>query len=57
MNICFHSIRLFQAEALDVEGKYNSLKEEAEALTKKLKVFEKKYKEAKQEVSDKTSFE
>ncbi|CAF0926166.1 unnamed protein product [Adineta ricciae] len=41
-----------EAEALDVEGKYNSLKEEAEALTKKLRVFEKKYKDAKQELLD-----
>ena len=40
----------FQAEALDVQVKYASLKEEAADLTKKLKIFEKKYSEAKQEV-------
>jgi len=35
---------------LDVQVKYASLKEEAADLTKKLKIFEKKYSEAKQEV-------
>lgn len=43
--ICF-----FKAETLDVQVKYATLKEEAEDLTRKLKIFGKKYQEAKREV-------
>lgn len=40
----------FQAETLDVQVKYTTLKEEAEDLTRKLKIFGKKYQDAKREV-------
>ncbi|CAF3201396.1 unnamed protein product [Rotaria socialis] len=41
-----------EAETLDVRGKYATLKEEAEDLTRKLKIFGKKYQEAKRELVD-----
>jgi len=41
-----------EAETLDVQVKYASLKEEAADLTRKLKIFEKKYDEGKRELVD-----
>ncbi|CAF2739717.1 unnamed protein product [Rotaria sp. Silwood2] len=41
-----------EAETLDVQVKYATLKEEAEDLTRKLKIFGKKYQEAKRELMD-----
>jgi hypothetical protein len=44
------SFFFIQAETLDVQVKYATLKEEAQDLTRKLKIFGKKYQDAKQEV-------
>ncbi|CAF4149378.1 unnamed protein product, partial [Rotaria magnacalcarata] len=41
-----------EAETLDVRVKYATLKEEAEDLTRKLKIFGKKYQESKRELMD-----
>ncbi|CAF0770762.1 unnamed protein product [Adineta steineri] len=41
-----------EAETLDVQVKYTTLKEEAEDLTRKLKIFGKKYQDAKRELVD-----